>query len=82
MLFVFVFFCHEEWGILAPQPEIEPTPPALEGKILTSGPPGKSPLQFLIVHAFGVMSKNSSCVHKSWNFLFSSKKYYSFMFYT
>ena len=29
--------------ILAPQPGIEPTPPALEGKILTTGPPGKSP---------------------------------------
>ena len=29
-------------GISVPQPGIEPIPPALEGKILTSGPPGKS----------------------------------------
>ena len=28
-------------GILAPQSGIKPTPPALEGKILTAGPPGK-----------------------------------------
>ena len=36
------FFGCEAFGILAPQPEIEPTPPALEGKVLTTGPPGKS----------------------------------------
>ena len=29
-------------GILAPQPGIKPTPPALEGGVLTPGPPGKS----------------------------------------
>ena len=33
---------HEACGILAPQPGIEPSPPALEGKVLTTGPPGKS----------------------------------------
>ena len=27
-------------GILVPHPGIEPTPPALEGEILTTGPPG------------------------------------------
>ena len=27
---------------LAPQLEIEPVPPAMEGKVLTTGPPGKS----------------------------------------
>ena len=30
-------------GILAPPPGIEPAPPVLEGKVLTTGPPGKSP---------------------------------------
>ena len=30
--------------ILAPWPGIEPVPPALEGQVLTTGPPGKSPL--------------------------------------
>ena len=28
-------------GILAPQPGIEPAPPALEGEVLTTGPPEK-----------------------------------------
>ena len=29
-------------GVIAPQPGIEPAPPALEGEVLTTGPPGKS----------------------------------------
>ena len=33
----------EGYGISAPQPRIEPTPPALEGEVFTIGPPGKSP---------------------------------------
>ena len=40
--FMFWFFGHKACGILAPQPGIKPTPPALEGKVLTTGPPGKS----------------------------------------
>ena len=35
---------YEACGILAPQPGIEPTSPALEGEVLTTGPPGKSML--------------------------------------
>ena len=42
MFYVLAFFGHEARGILVPQPGIEPTPPALEGKILTTGPPGRS----------------------------------------
>ena len=38
---MFWFFGHETCGILAPWPGIEPTPLALEGKVLTTGPPGK-----------------------------------------
>ena len=38
----FGFFGCEVWGILAPWPWIEPEHPALEGKVLTPGPPGKS----------------------------------------
>jgi len=38
----FQFFGNKAYGILAPQPGIEPIPPALEGKILTTGPAGKS----------------------------------------
>ena len=39
---MFWFFGREARGILAPQPGIEPTPSALEGEVLTTGPPGKS----------------------------------------
>ena len=34
--------CPEACGILIPQPGIEPASPALEGRFLTTGPPGKS----------------------------------------
>ena len=34
---MFWFFGEEAWGILVPQPGIKPTPPALEGKVLTTG---------------------------------------------
>ena len=36
-----MFWCfgHKACGILAPQPGIEPTPPALEGEVPTTGPP-------------------------------------------
>ena len=37
------FLAAEASGILAPQPGIKPTPPALEGKVLITGPLGKSP---------------------------------------
>ena len=47
VLFFFFFFfpfgC-EAWGILAPRPGIKPTPPALEGKVLTTGLSRKSHL--------------------------------------
>ena len=35
--------CPMACGILVPQPEMEPTSPALEGGFLTTGLPGKSP---------------------------------------
>ena len=43
--FMFGFFGFEACGVLAPQPGIEPAPPpplALEGEVLTTGPPEKS----------------------------------------
>ena len=39
---MFWFSGPEACGILAPWPGIEPAPPALEGEVLTNGPPGKS----------------------------------------
>ena len=43
----FGFFVSEACGILAPQPGIKPTPPALEGKVLTTGPQGSPGADFL-----------------------------------
>ena len=37
---MFWFFGREACGILAPQPGTEPAPPAVEGEVLTTGPPG------------------------------------------
>ena len=39
---MFWVFGREACGILAPPPGIDPAPPALEGKVLTTGPPGRS----------------------------------------
>ena len=41
LLFYVLFFGLEARGILAPRPGIEPAPPALEGEVLTTGPPGR-----------------------------------------
>ena len=50
---MFRFFGREACGILAPQPGIEPAPPALECEVLTTGPPGKSPLFiYLFIYSF------------------------------
>ena len=49
--YMFWFFGREARGILAPWPGIKPAPPALEGKILTTGPPGK-PLVLYFVPDF------------------------------
>ena len=47
---MFWVFGPEARGILAPQPGIEPAPPALEGEVLTTGPPETSPLLNLSHH--------------------------------
>ena len=41
LFYVFWFLGHEACGIPAPQPGIEPAPPALEGKVPTTAPPEK-----------------------------------------
>ena len=40
---MFWFFGLKACGILAAQPGIKPSPSALEGEVLITGPPGKSP---------------------------------------
>ena len=39
---MFICFLLGSMWILAPQPGIEPAPPTMEGKVITTGPPGKS----------------------------------------
>ena len=36
LFYILGFFGHKACGILAPQPGSKPTPPALEGKVLTT----------------------------------------------
>lgn len=40
--FIFWFWDHKACGILAPTPRIKPAAPAWEGKVFTTGHPGKS----------------------------------------
>ena len=39
---MFCGFGPEACGILVPPPGVEPAPPALEGEVLITGPPGAS----------------------------------------
>ena len=49
LLLFYVLFCfvfdHKTWDLSSP-PGIEPASPALEGKVLTTGPPEKSQKSF------------------------------------
>ena len=49
---MFPFFSHKACGIIAPQPGIKPAPSALEGEVLTTGPPGKFPLFVFLIVSF------------------------------
>ena len=50
--FAFWFWGHKACGILIPQPEGELSPLALEGKVLTTGPSGKSLNQIFFKASF------------------------------
>ena len=43
LFFCVCFFCLRACGVLAPGPGIKPALPALESKVFSTGPPGKSP---------------------------------------
>ena len=45
VFFFFFFFYPKACETLPPWSGIKPLPPALEGTVLTTGPPGKSPLE-------------------------------------
>ena len=66
--FMFWFFSHKACGISAPQPEIKPRPPALEGEVLTIGPPGKpwEQLDFKVLNTFlTIVVLVSNCINNS-----------------
>ena len=73
LFYVFWFFGHEAYGILAPRPGNEPTPPALEGEVLTTGPPGKSQCSFLDIAKFPSTGTIPLCfpLNNVWKCLFS-----------
>ena len=60
---MFWFFGRKAGGILTPRLGIEPTPPALEGEVLTTGLPGKS-LELLYYFLNQI-----SIIKKYWNFM-------------
>ena len=52
--------CPMACGISVPQPGIEPTSPALEGRFLTPGPPGMA-LRQCLVHFFFYWGREHRC---------------------
>ena len=67
---MFWFFGLEACGILAPRPAIEPVPHALEGKVLTPGPPGKS----CVLYLKGSFNQLTLGLFPYWKFFIYKKK--------
>ena len=64
LFYVMGFFGHKTCEILAPWARMEPSPPALEATVLTTGPPGKSQkggFKFLLLPAqfYGENNQNN-----------------------
>ena len=67
------FSCSELYGISIPWPRMEPTSPALQGRFLTTGPPGKSLSSIFLIFAVLVDEKSSIFYLKSGKFEYRSK---------
>ena len=69
--FFFFFFCHRHMGILASQPEIKSASPALKGKVLTTGPLGKSSTlssgEFSVQQRVNAKSNNFLHLQQNWS---------------
>ena len=76
------FFDHEACEILALQPGIEPTPPALDGKVLTTGSPWKSLFVSLTLKhvSFRQQIVGSFSFYLYDNYYLSIGLFYSFVF--
>ena len=73
LLFMFRSVGHEACGISVPQPVIKPAPPALEGNVLTTGPPGKS-LHLFSHTVLCLFLSLSHCLQKHYTLAISAKK--------
>ena len=62
--FVLVFWFRGMWDLL-PQPGIEPKPPALDGRVLTTGPPGKSLQSPLFLVSVSLLTTNSKILEQN-----------------
>ena len=51
--------CSEAYGILLPQPGIEPASPALQGGFLTTGPSGKSLRRYSLLATESILPDKS-----------------------
>ena len=63
--FTFWFFGHEACGILAPWPGVKPTPPALEGEVLTTWLPGRSLILLILIQAQNIKLHLINCINKN-----------------
>ena len=61
--FIFWFFSHKAGGILSPQPGTRAALPAMEGEVLTPGPPGKSHHLFLQMKCSILMAKKKNLLN-------------------
>ena len=79
LLFCVLFFGREACGILGPQPVFEPAPLELEGRFLTSGPPGKARLLIQETDAtdFIYRVRNLSLIHTPYFFYLILNSYAS-----
>ena len=60
----FIFFDPEPWEILAPRSGTEPILDTLEGKVLTTGPPGK-PTSLTFLNEIGIFFKLKDMIIKN-----------------
>ena len=63
---MFWYSGYEACKILAPQPGIEPTSPALEAEVLHTGPPGKSQVVISVFLKASIIPEQVSTLDHQW----------------
>ena len=64
LFYVLVFWLRGMWDLL-PQPGIEPKPPTLDGRVLTTGPPEKSLQSPLFLVSVSLLTTNSKILEQN-----------------